>query len=221
MGEKGKISIRNIRREANEDLKKKLKAKTLSEDQNKSFEKININRIALTLEDKIARDKIIKWMKNLNLTIKIDNIGNIFGFYNFKKNTKPFLLGSHIDTVRNAGRFDGSLGVIGALEVLETLIKNNVTNKPIGIAIFTNEEGVRFTPDMMGSWSFTKRENINKIYKIKDNNNITIKDALKKIRNDGIKRKQVGIELDCEPLLGPNTTFWIIMNKSEKVGKVT
>ena len=55
---------------------------------NKSFEKININRIALTLEDKITRDKIIKWMKNLNLTIKIDNIGNIFGFYNFKKNTK-------------------------------------------------------------------------------------------------------------------------------------
>ena len=47
------------------------------------FEKIDINRIALTLEDKIARDKIIKWMKNLNLTIKIDNIGNIFGFYNF------------------------------------------------------------------------------------------------------------------------------------------
>ena len=47
------------------------------------------------------------------------------------------------------------------------------------------------------------------------------KDALKKIRNDGIKRKQVGIELDCEPLLGPNTTFWTIMNKSEKVGKVT
>ena len=47
---------------------------------NTSFEKIDINRIALTLEDKIARDKIIKWMKNLNLTIKIDNIGNIFGF---------------------------------------------------------------------------------------------------------------------------------------------
>ena len=157
---------------------------------NTSFEKIDINRIALTLEDKIARDKIIKWMKNLNLTIKIDNIGNIFGFYNFNKNTKPLLLGSHIDTVRNAGRFDGSLGVIGALEVLETLIKKNVTNKPIGIAIFTNEEGVRFTPDMMGSWSFTKRENINKIYKIKDNNNINIKDALKKIKYLG-KEKQL------------------------------
>ena len=47
---------------------------------NTSFEKIDINRIALTLEDKIARDKIIKWMKNLNLTIKIDNIGNIYNF---------------------------------------------------------------------------------------------------------------------------------------------
>ena len=63
---------------------------------NTSFEKIDINRIALTLEDKIARDKIIKWMKNLNLTIKIDNIGNIFGFYNLNKKIKELCFANNI-----------------------------------------------------------------------------------------------------------------------------
>ena len=59
---------------------------------NTSFEKIDINKIALTLDDKIARDKIIKWMKNLNLTIKIDNIGNIFVFIILRKILNLFYL---------------------------------------------------------------------------------------------------------------------------------
>ena len=62
---------------------------------------------------------------------------------------------------------------------------------------------------------------LDRLVNLESDINFIGKDALKKIRNEGIKRKQVGIELDCEPLLGPNTTFWIIMNKSEKVGKVT
>ena len=62
---------------------------------------------------------------------------------------------------------------------------------------------------------------LDRLVNLESNINFIGKDALKKIKNDGIKRKQVGIELDCEPLLGPNTTFWTIMNKSEKVGKVT
>ena len=118
-----------------------------------------VNRIALTQEDKKARDQICKWMRDLKLKIKIDNIGNIFGFYNFNRNKKPFLLGSHIDSVKNGGRYDGSLGVIGGLEVIQTLIEKDKVDHPIGLAVFTNEEGVRFAPDMMGSWSFIKKEN--------------------------------------------------------------
>ena len=62
---------------------------------------------------------------------------------------------------------------------------------------------------------------LDRLVNLESDINFIGKDALKKIKNDGVKRKQVGIELDCEPLLGPNTTFWAIMNKSEKVGKVT
>ena len=62
---------------------------------------------------------------------------------------------------------------------------------------------------------------LDRLVNLESDINFIGKDALKKIKNEGIKRKQVGIELDCEPLLGPNTTFWTIMNKSEKVGKVT
>ena len=62
---------------------------------------------------------------------------------------------------------------------------------------------------------------LDRLVNLESDINFIGKDALRKIKNDGIKRKQVGIELDCEPLLGPNTTFWTIMNKSEKVGKVT
>ncbi|PPR48036.1 MAG: N-carbamoyl-L-amino acid hydrolase [Alphaproteobacteria bacterium MarineAlpha5_Bin9] len=155
-----------------------------------NYKKAGINRIALTNEDKRARDIIINWMKSLKLTIKIDNIGNIFGLYNYNNKTKPILLGSHIDSVKNGGKYDGALGVVGALEVIQTLIEKNKIEESIGLAVFTNEEGVRFAPDMMGSWSFTKKENIKKIHKIKDINSITIKEALKKINYLG-KEKQL------------------------------
>ena len=150
---------------------------------------IGINRIALTQEDQRARDIIINWMKSIKLTVKIDNIGNIFGIYNYNNKTKPLLLGSHIDSVKNGGKYDGSLGVVGALEVIQTLIEKDKIKESIGLGVFTNEEGVRFAPDMMGSWSFTKRKNIKNIHNIKDNNNVTIKKALKNINYLGNEKQ--------------------------------
>ena len=178
----------------------------------------SVNRIALTESDKKARDQLCKWMKDLKLKIKIDNTGNIFGFYNYRKNKKPLLIGSHIDSVKDGGRYDGTLGIIGGLEVIQTLIEKDKIDHPIGLAIFTNEEGVRFAPDMMGSWSFIKKENIKKVHKIKDDENITIKDALKKINYLGkekqsfFKPKQF-IELHIEQ--GP-----ILYNKKKQIGIV-
>ena len=148
---------------------------------NSNISKYGINRVALTQKDKEARDIIVKWMKEIGLKIKIDKIGNIFGFNYFNKNSQPIVLGSHIDSVKNGGKYDGLVGVIGALEIIEILNSRKKKLPNIGIAIFTNEEGVRFSPDMMGSWSFIKSETINKIHSIKDDNNITIKQALKKI----------------------------------------
>jgi len=184
-----------------------------------NYKNIGINRIALTKEDKRSRDLIIYWMQSIKLKIKIDNLGNIFGFHNYSNKTKPLLIGSHIDSVKNGGKYDGALGVVGALEVIQTLIEKNKIEESIGLVVFTNEEGVRFAPDMMGSWSFTKRENIKKIHQIKDFNNVTIKEALKKINYLGKERQlffkpKSFLELHIEQ--GP-----ILYNNKKEIGIVT
>jgi len=112
-------------------------------------------RLALTKEDKAGRDFVLSLFKNLNLEIKIDQIGNCFGIYKGSSNLAPFMMGSHIDTVSTGGKFDGNLGVLSAVETIETLKENNyVPNRDIVVAFFTNEEGSRFAPDMMGSLVF-------------------------------------------------------------------
>jgi N-carbamoyl-L-amino-acid hydrolase len=109
-------------------------------------------RIALTAEDKLGRDWAVARMRELGLEIKIDAIGNIFGMRAGTENLAPVMTGSHIDTVGNGGKYDGCYGVIAALELIESLNEARMqTRRPIVVAIFTNEEGVRFMPDMMGS----------------------------------------------------------------------
>lgn len=112
-----------------------------------------VERLSLSAEDGEARDLLKKWLSDLELEITIDEVGNMFGIYNPSHSTvPPVFIGSHLDTVGRGGKYDGSLGVLASLEVIETLIENNAPLvKPVGVANFTNEEGVRFTPDMMGS----------------------------------------------------------------------
>jgi len=112
-------------------------------------------RLAFSAEDKQGRDYIEARMRTLGLTVRIDRIGNILGTRRGARTGPLVLTGSHVDTVGTAGRFDGSLGVIGALEAIETLNDANVsTGRPIGVMAFANEEGARFVPDMMGSLVF-------------------------------------------------------------------
>ena len=109
-------------------------------------------RLALTDEDRIGRDLLITWMKALKLEVSVDPIGNIFGWRAGLEDLPPIMTGSHIDTVRTGGRYDGPLGVLGGLEVVRTLNEAGiVTRRPIVVAAFTNEEGARFHPDMLGS----------------------------------------------------------------------
>ena len=112
-----------------------------------------VQRLTLTDEDKQARDLFIKWLKELNIEIKIDEMGNIFGKRAGKDNDlPPVMCGSHIDSQPKGGRFDGILGVMGSLEVLRTFHENNIsTERPIVIVDWTNEEGSRFAPAMMSS----------------------------------------------------------------------
>ena len=109
-------------------------------------------RLALTDEDRLGRDLLMTWMKELKLEVSIDPIGNIFGWRAGLEDLPPVMTGSHIDTVRTGGRYDGPLGVLGGLEVVRTLNEAGiVTRRPIVVAAFTNEEGARFHPDMLGS----------------------------------------------------------------------
>jgi N-carbamoyl-L-amino-acid hydrolase len=110
-------------------------------------------RLALTDADRDGRDLVVAWMRDLGLTVSIDAIGNVVGLRpGTDPRAAPVMTGSHIDTVRTGGRFDGNLGVLTGLEVIETLEANGVrTRHPIAVAFFTDEEGARFQPDMLGS----------------------------------------------------------------------
>lgn len=109
-------------------------------------------RIALTDDDRDGRNLVILWMRKTGLEVVIDQVGNIFATLKGKKSGCPIMMGSHIDTVGNGGHLDGCYGVIAGLEVIATYVDNKETpDHDLCVAIFTNEEGVRFQPDMLGS----------------------------------------------------------------------
>jgi N-carbamoyl-L-amino-acid hydrolase len=110
-------------------------------------------RIALTDADKAGRDQLLRWMEALDLEIRIDRIGNIFGTLRADGDQQaPLMIGSHIDSVANAGALDGCYGVLAGLAVQRAFRQAGVLpSRPITVAAFTNEEGVRYQPDMMGS----------------------------------------------------------------------
>ena len=116
-----------------------------------------VQRLALSDEDKRARDLFVKWLKEIDFAVTIDEMGNIFGRRPGKNDSlAPVMSGSHIDSQPRGGRFDGILGVMGTLEVMRTIHENKVeTERPLIIVDWTNEEGSRFAPAMISSgvWS--------------------------------------------------------------------
>ena len=109
-------------------------------------------RLALSDEDRQGRDLVTGWMRELGLEVSLDGIGNVLGVRTGSEDGPPVMIGSHIDTVRTGGIYDGCLGVLAGLEVIETLNNAGIeTKRPLAVAFFTNEEGARFAPDMMGS----------------------------------------------------------------------
>ncbi|WP_434730559.1 Zn-dependent hydrolase [Rhizobium binae] len=111
-------------------------------------------RLAASDADKLGRDLFVSWLRTAGLDVAVDRIGNIFGIWKppGSAGKLPLMMGSHIDTVTNAGIYDGCYGVIAALEVIEAMQDRGfVPSRPVVVAAFTNEEGVRFAPDMMGS----------------------------------------------------------------------
>jgi N-carbamoyl-L-amino-acid hydrolase len=146
-----------------------------------------VHRLALSDEDREARDLFVGWLRELDLDVTVDEMGNIFGRRLGKNNgLAPVMAGSHMDSQPSGGRFDGILGVMGALEVLRTLQENNVaTNRPVVIADWTNEEGSRFAPAMVASGVWAGALNIDWAYNRTDADGNRFEDELMRIGYKG------------------------------------
>ena len=141
-----------------------------------------VNRLALTDADTAARRQVMSWMEECGLTVRIDRIGNVFGRRAGRDDTlAPVMSGSHIDSVTTGGAFDGSLGVLSALEAVRALNRAEVTTlRPIEVAFFTNEEGARFPTDMLGSAVACGRIPLETAWAVRDRDGVTVKEELER-----------------------------------------
>lgn len=109
-------------------------------------------RLALTDADKVARDMVVGWMEQAGADVQIDAIGNIYGIIDGTTEGRPVMVGSHIDTIVCAGAYDGCYGVLSGIEILEHFRSRRIRPaRGFVVTVFTNEEGARFCPDLMGS----------------------------------------------------------------------
>ena len=142
-----------------------------------------VRRLALTDLDGQGRDLVVGWLKETGSRIEIDGAGNIFATRPGRDPaTRVVLTGSHIDTQPSGGKFDGNYGVLAGLEVLRTLNDAGiVTEHPVGVAIWTNEEGSRFVPVMGGSGAFAGVYTLEHLLQQRDIDGIAFGDALRDI----------------------------------------
>jgi N-carbamoyl-L-amino-acid hydrolase len=150
-------------------------------------EKGGVCRLALTELDGLGRDLFVRWAKQAGCDVKVDGIGNIFARrQGSDPNAAPIMTGSHLDTQPTGGKFDGSYGVMAGLEVIRTLNDRNIrTRAPIEVAVWTNEEGSRFVPVMMGSGVFAGAFELDTVLNQVGRDGVRVDDALAAIRYDG------------------------------------
>jgi N-carbamoyl-L-amino-acid hydrolase len=142
-----------------------------------------VDRQSLTDEDAAGRRLVIRWMEEAGLTVTIDPMGSIFGRRaGLRDDLAPVMMGSHIDTVGTAGAFDGCLGVLSGIEVVRTLDDHGITTvRPLVVAAFTEEEGVRFGTDMLGSAVAAGRIRLEDAHALTDADGKSFGDELERI----------------------------------------
>lgn len=146
-----------------------------------------VRRLALTDADAEARRLCVHWMLEAGLEVRVDRIGNVYATRPGRDRSLPcVLMGSHIDTVATGGAFDGTLGVLGGIEVMRTLNDAGVeTLRDIEVGFFTEEEGVRFGTDMLGSAVTAGRIPLQHAHQLTDADGLTVAEELTRIGFDG------------------------------------
>lgn len=139
-----------------------------------------VNRQALSAEEIEARKVLMDWSNDLDLTVFVDDIGNLF----FRRDganpdLDPVMTGSHIDSQPTGGKFDGSYGVVAAFEAVQAIVDAGIElQRPVEIAVWLNEEGSRFAPGMMGSEAYAGVRKLEDMLPVTDRDGISVQDAL-------------------------------------------
>lgn len=180
-----------------------------------------VHRLTLTDLDKQARDLFVELAEEAGCSIKIDSMGNIFARRSGEDNTlNPILIGSHIDSQPLGGKYDGIYGVLAALEVIYSLNDHKIkTDRPIDVVSWTNEEGARFAPAMIGSAIFSRLMPVNEGWACKDASGKTIRDELTRIGyagKDNFSQYKIHASLELHIEQGP-----ILENNNKLIGIVT
>jgi N-carbamoyl-L-amino-acid hydrolase len=166
-------------------------------------------RLALTDADQAARELIVRWLAEAGAAVSIDRIGNIRGVLKGRHDFPPVATGSHIDTVVRAGAYDGCYGVVAGIEVLHALsATQELPLSSVVLLAFTNEEGVRFAPDLLGSRVVTQTVALADALAIESSDGCTVGQELQRIGFAGTASPQelrashfVELHIEQGPLL--------------------
>ena len=165
-----------------------------------------VKRITLTALDRQGRDQFVAWAKEAGMRVRIDAIGNIFAHRPGQDDSlPPVMTGSHLDSQPSGGKFDGAYGVMAGLEVVRRLNELGIrTRAPIEVAAWTNEEGSRFVPTMMGSGVFASVYDVETMHAQKDVDGVSVGEALRAIGYQGdAKPIPVGAYFEAHIEQGP------------------
>lgn len=165
-----------------------------------------VRRVTLTPADREGRELFARWCREAGLELRVDGIGNMFARRaGAERDAPPVVMGSHLDSQPNGGKFDGAYGVMAGLEVVRALNDAGVqTRAPLEVASWTNEEGSRFVPTLMGSGVFTGVYALEEILAHEDVEGITVGEALRSIGYAGGARPhEVGAYFEAHIEQGP------------------
>ena len=182
-------------------------------------DKGGVRRLTLTDADRRGRDQFVAWCRDAGLAIEVDGIGNIFARRGGADAAlPPVTMGSHLDSQPSGGKFDGAYGVMAGLEVVRTLNDAGIrTRAPVEVAAWTNEEGSRFVPTLMGSGVFSQVFPLESILENKDVDGVSVRDALNRIGYAGAaKPHELGAYFEAHIEQGPileetKTTIGVVL----------